>query len=48
LAQTITGVIDVGDAAVTMEIQLPGVLGLLASGLKERLQKAGRLLLTKT
>jgi hypothetical protein len=46
LAQTIAGVIDVGDAAVTMEIQLPGVLGLLASGLKDRLQKAGQLLLT--
>jgi len=47
LAQTIAGVIDVGDAAVTMEIQLPGVLGLIASGLKDRLQKAGQLLLTK-
>ena len=30
-----------------MEIVLPGVLGLLAGGLKDRLQKAGRLLLTK-
>jgi hypothetical protein len=30
-----------------MEIQLPGVLGLLASGLKDRLAKAGQLLLTK-
>ena len=47
LAQTVAGVIDVGDAAVTMEIQLPGVLGLIASGLKDRLQKAGQLLLTK-
>ena len=47
LAQTIAGVIDVGDAAVTMEIQLPGVLGLLASGLADRLRKAGQLLLTK-
>ena len=47
LAQSIAGVIDVGDAAVTMEIQLPGVLGLIASGLKDRLQKAGQLLLTK-
>jgi hypothetical protein len=35
------------DAAVTMEIELPGVLGVIASGLKGRLQKAGRLLLTK-
>ena len=47
LAQTVTGVIDVGDAAVTMEIQLPGVLGLIASSFKSRLQKAGQLLLTK-
>ena len=47
MAQTIAGFIDVGDAAVTMEIQLPGVLGLVAAGLKDRLQKAGRLLLTK-
>ena len=48
MAQTISGVIDVGDAAVTMEIQLLGVLGLIAGGLKDRLQKAGQaLLLTK-
>jgi hypothetical protein len=47
MAQTVAGVIDVGDVAVTMEIQLPGVLGLIASGLKGRLQKAGQLLLTK-
>jgi hypothetical protein len=47
MAQAVTGVIDVGDAAVTMEIQLPGVLGLLASGLKDRVRNAGQLLLTK-
>ncbi len=47
LAQTITGFVDVGDAAVTMEIHLPGVLGLIASGFKGRLQKAGQLLLAK-
>jgi hypothetical protein len=46
LAQTVTGFVDVGDAAITMEIQLPGVLGLIASGFKTRLQKAGQLLLT--
>ena len=45
LAQTITGVVDVGDAAVTMELHLPGVLGLIASGFRSRLQKAGQLLL---
>jgi hypothetical protein len=47
MGQTVAGVIDVLDAAVTMEIELPGVLGLVASGLKDRLQKAGQLLLTK-
>ena len=47
LAQQITGFVDVGDAAVTMEIHLPGVLGLIASGFKSRLQRAGQLLLTK-
>ena len=47
VGQTVSGVIDVADAAVTMEIELPGVLGLLAGGLKSRLQKTGRLLLTK-
>jgi len=47
LAQTVSGVVDVGDATVTMEIQLPGLLGLLANGLKGRLGKAGQLLLAK-
>lgn len=47
LGQTVSGVIDVLDTAVTMEIQLPGVLGLLAGGLRNRLQKAGTLMLTK-
>jgi NAD(P)H-dependent flavin oxidoreductase YrpB (nitropropane dioxygenase family) len=47
LGQTVAGVVNVLDTAVTMEIELPGVLGVLASGLKDRLQKAGQLLLTK-
>ena len=47
LGQTVAGVIDVLDTAVTMEIQLPGVLGMIAGGLKDRLQKAGTLLLTR-
>jgi len=47
VGQTIAGVIHVQDAAVTMEIELPGVLGLIASRLKDRLQKAGQLLLAK-
>ena len=46
LGQTVSGVVNVLDAAVTMELELPGVLGTIASGLKGRLQKAGQLLLT--
>ena len=45
--QTVSGVIHVLDAAVTMEIELPGFLRVITGGLKERLQKAGQLLLTK-
>ena len=47
MGQTVAGVIHVLDAAVTMEIELPGVLGMIASSLKDRLQKVGQLLLTK-
>jgi hypothetical protein len=47
LGQRVSGVVDVLDAAVTMELELPGVLGVIASGLQARLQKAGQLLLTR-
>jgi hypothetical protein len=47
MGQTVAGVVNVLDAAVTMEIELPGVLGMIASSLKSRLQKVGQLLLTK-
>jgi hypothetical protein len=47
MGQTVAGVITVLDTVVTMEIDLPGVFGLIASGLKNRLKKAGQLLLTK-
>lgn len=47
LGQTIAGVADVFEATVAMEIELPGVLGMIASGLKGRLQQAGQLLLTR-
>ena len=47
MGQTVAGAIDVLDAAVTMEIELPGFLGMLANVLKSRLRKAGQLLLTK-
>ena len=45
LGQTVSGTVDVLDASVTMEIELPGVLGMIANGLKGRLQKAGAKLL---
>ena len=45
--QTVAGVINVLDATVTMEIELPGVIGMIAGGFKDRLQKVGQLLLTK-
>ena len=47
MGQTVSGVIEVLDTVVKMEIVLPGVLGLLAGGLKRQLQKTGTLLLTK-
>jgi len=47
LGQAISGVVDVLDAVVTMQLELPGVLGMIAGGLKGRLQQAGQLLLTK-
>ena len=47
MGQTVAGVVDVRDATVSMEIELTGVLGMIASRLKGRLQKAGQLLLTK-
>ena len=47
MGQRVSGVITVFDAMVTMEIQLPGLLGMIAGGFKKKLEKAGQLLLTK-
>ncbi len=47
VGQAIGGVITVLEAEVIISIELPGVLGMLANGLKGRLQKVGQLLLTK-
>lgn len=47
LGQAVRGVVDVGDAIVTMEIELPGLLGRIAASFKGRIERAGRLLLTK-
>ena len=48
MGQTVAGVITILDAAVLMEIELPGALGLIAGGLGRRLEKAGQRLLAKT
>ena len=47
MGQTVAGVINVLDTQVRMEIELPGVLGMIASSLKDRLQKVGQQLLMK-
>jgi hypothetical protein len=47
MGQTVSGIVTVLDHAVSMEIDLPGVLGLIAGRFKDRLQKAGQLLLKK-
>jgi hypothetical protein len=47
MGQSISGVVNVLDTVVTIKIELPGVLGMVASGFKRRLEKAGQLLLTK-
>jgi hypothetical protein len=47
MGQTISGSLEVLDTAVTMDIVLPGLLGQIAGAFKDRLQKAGQLLLTR-
>ena len=47
MGQTLAGGVDVQDSAVTIEIQLPGILAMIAGGVKDQLQKAGQLLLAK-
>ncbi|MES2990311.1 MAG: polyhydroxyalkanoic acid system family protein [Pseudomonadota bacterium] len=47
LGQTISGIVEVRDATVNMQIELPAVLGLVARGVGARLRQAGRLLLTR-
>ena len=47
MGQTVSGVVQVLDATVKMDLELPGVLGLLVGGLKGRIQQAGQLLLTR-
>jgi hypothetical protein len=47
MGQTIAGLVKVHEVTVTMDIQLPGILGMIAGGLKDRLRKVGHVLLTR-
>ena len=47
IGQTMNGHIDVLDDAVRMEVELPTILAAIAEKLRDRLQKAGQLLLTR-
>jgi len=47
LGQSITGSIDVEDAAIRLEVLLPNLLALMADKVKGRLCKEGQLLLEK-
>ncbi|HLL09751.1 MAG TPA: polyhydroxyalkanoic acid system family protein [Rubrivivax sp.] len=47
MGQTVAGVVTVLDAVVSMDIELPGFLGMIAGGFKDRLHKAGQRLLSK-
>ena len=47
LGQSITGHVAVADAAVTVEVLLPGFLAMIAGKVQGTLQKEGQLLLSK-
>jgi hypothetical protein len=47
IGQTVSGTIDVSDTVVVIQLQLSGLLGMVAGRLKDRLQKTGQLLLRK-
>jgi hypothetical protein len=47
MGQTVRGTIDVLETMVALDIELPGLLGKIASAFQNKLHKAGQLLLTK-
>jgi putative polyhydroxyalkanoate system protein len=47
LGQGISGTIDVGDAAIRLEVLLPNLLAMVAGRVKGRLKEQGQLLLEK-
>lgn len=47
MGQTITGALHVMQEEIKLDIVLPGILGMLAGKVKDKVQKEGRLLLEK-
>lgn len=47
LGQAVSGCVEVLEASVAIEIELPGLLGQIAGTFKDKLKKAGQLLLTR-
>jgi putative polyhydroxyalkanoate system protein len=47
MGQTITGALHVLDQEIKIDIVLPGILGMLAGKVKDKVQKEGQLLLEK-
>jgi len=47
MGQAVTGLIDIGDQNVRLEVVLPGFLAMIADRVKGRLQKQGQILLEK-
>lgn len=47
MGQTITGAVHVYDQEIKLDVVLPGILGMLAGKVRDRVQKEGTLLLEK-
>ena len=47
MGQTITGALHVLDSEIKLDIVLPGILGMLAGKVKDKVQREGQLLLEK-
>jgi hypothetical protein len=47
MGQAVTGHVEVTDAAVAMQVLLPGALALMAGSVRDRLQREGQLMLEK-
>ena len=45
MGQAISGAIDVADQQVRVEVVLPGVLGMIARKVREKLERGGKLML---